>query len=757
MVKRILVVLVLALLLSGCGGGGSSSNQGTLVSITVTPVAPVTTSIAAGTSAQFRAIGKYSNNSSVDLTDSVAWSSSNSAIATVSNTAGERGKTTAVSLGACKILATSGGISGSADLTVETLLSITVTPDTSVGIVGSSQAFTATGVLPNNASQDLTRQVDWRSSDDAIATVSIAGVANSKALGAVNVIATLGSISGKATLTVASVVSIAVEPATPTLNAGASQQFTATATLSDAGKTTMPVTSLVKWSSAAPAIVAINQNTGIASALSPGTTTVTATYLDGPAGSTSVTVLAPDSIAVTPLSPIIAAGSTQQFSAMGTFADKSTKDLTDLVVWNSSDLAIATISSAGLATAKANGSTTITATMGAISFVTTLTVRTLSSIVVAPATASIAIGSSVQLAATGTFDDNSTQDLTNVATWSSSAPGGASVNTKGVVSGIALGSATVTGTFAGKSASTTVTVTQTAPPTNRAYVTNFGSNSLSVIDTLRNTVLTNIPVGTGPQGVAVNSTNNRAYVANFSVGTLSVINIVSNTVVATVTVGQGAWGVVVNPALSRAYVTNSNGGTLSVIDTTNNTVLRTVAVGTGPRGVAVNSATNLVYVSNSGSNTVSVVDAASNSVTATVNVGSTPQDIALNPSTSRAYVANSFGSSLSVINTVSNALVTTVPVGANPQGVAVNLSANRAYVANSGSSTVFVIDTSNNTFLLAIGVGTGPQGIAVQSAANRVFVANNGSNSVSVIDTLSNKVVATIQVGNGPKEVAFLP
>lgn len=152
---------------------------------------------------------------------------------------------------------------------------------------------------------------------------------------------------------------ITVTPATATLPKGTSQQFTATGTYSDGS--TADVTGAVTWSSSKPKVAIITAS-GDLSALKGGTTTVTAT--DGPtSGSTTVKVGPATlvSIAVTPTSTSTPPGSTVQFSAMGTYSDGSTKDLTTLGKWKSSATKVATIGSrSGLATAKKDGSTTIT-------------------------------------------------------------------------------------------------------------------------------------------------------------------------------------------------------------------------------------------------------------------------------------------------------------------------------------------------------------------------------------------------------------
>jgi trimeric autotransporter adhesin len=86
-----------------------------LVSITVSPSMYA---IASGTAVQLHATGNYSDNSTLDLTSQVTWSSTNSTVATVSNTSGSQGLATGVNPGTVTITATSGSVQGTATLTV---------------------------------------------------------------------------------------------------------------------------------------------------------------------------------------------------------------------------------------------------------------------------------------------------------------------------------------------------------------------------------------------------------------------------------------------------------------------------------------------------------------------------------------------------------------------------------------------------------------------------------------------------------------
>ena len=109
---------------------------------------------------------------------------------------------------------------------------------------------------------------------------------------------------------------------------------------------------------------------------------------------------------------------------------------------------------------------------------------------------------------------------------------------------------------------------------------------------------------------------------------------------ATIPVGNGPNAMAVNPTGSYAYVTNYSDNTVSVIDTATNTVTATINVGHVPDAVAVNPAGTYVYAANANDSTVSVIATATNTVTATINVGTNPEAVAVNPAGTYVYVAN---------------------------------------------------------------------------------------------------------------------
>jgi trimeric autotransporter adhesin len=449
--------------------------QATLSTIALTPPNPST---AKGTTLQFTATGTYSDATTQDLTELSSWSSNNGGVATVSNTALSRGLATAKNTGSATITANYLGVSGSTLLTVtsETLVSIAVTPVNRSVPAGSIQQYQATGIYTDNSTQNLTTQVAWDSSTPSVATISNAGGSQGSATtliaGQTTITATLGLVAGTTMLTVtpAELQSIAIDPPGPSIAKGTKQQFTATGTYSDS--TTLDLTAQVTWSSSDSSKATISNAAGTngeATAVNDGATTISAT-MSGVSGSTVLTVTTASlmSIAVTPAGQSIAAGTTLQFTAIGTYSDSSTQDLTTQASWASSG-AEASISNAvgskGLATGASPGSVTITATFALIPGTTGLTITNanLNTIEVLPATATIARGTTQGFTALGHYSNGTTQDLTTQVTWGSLTPSVATVSnavgTEGLASGIAAGMATVTASFNGVTGTAALTVT----------------------------------------------------------------------------------------------------------------------------------------------------------------------------------------------------------------------------------------------------------------------------------------------------------
>jgi YVTN family beta-propeller protein len=146
-------------------------------------------------------------------------------------------------------------------------------------------------------------------------------------------------------------------------------------------------------------------------------------------------------------------------------------------------------------------------------------------------------------------------------------------------------------------------------------------------------VIATIPGGGSPAGIAVTPDGTRAYVTNFVSNSVSVIETATNAVTATIRVGvEPYYGVAITPDGTRAYVTNEGSNSVSVIKTATNKVVKTIPVGIVPAGIAITSDGSRAYVANEGfSDFVSVIDIKANTVVATIPVGVNPFGVAITP------------------------------------------------------------------------------------------------------------------------------
>ncbi|HYU46466.1 MAG TPA: Ig-like domain-containing protein [Terriglobales bacterium] len=165
---------------------------------------------------------------------------------------------------------------------------------------------------------------------------------------------------------------IAVSPPTPTITNATTnntQQFAVVGTFDDGSHGSTPVT----WSSSQPTTIASINSSGLATAIGLGSTTITAasTILPNISGTATLTVTLGciASIDVTPHGATVRVGTPQPFTATATPCAGSgtgTTDITDIATWNSSNAAVATISSSGVATTLTQGTTNITAASGGV-------------------------------------------------------------------------------------------------------------------------------------------------------------------------------------------------------------------------------------------------------------------------------------------------------------------------------------------------------------------------------------------------------
>lgn len=491
------------------GGGGSGSN---VVSVSIIPGAQ---SVAVGgETGQYIAIGTTSGGNQVNLTDSATWTSSNVSVATVSS----HGLATAVGAGSTTITAIATNsdqtvASGTATFTVTgatagPLLSISIIPDAQTMIAGQTSQLIAIGafnVAPST--QNITSSVTWATSNSAVASISAGGLLTATgpgvcAITAIGTNAGGGVVTATSTFTVTGssssaepLASLAIVPNSQTaLAVNQTAHFIAIATtgtgntvnLTNQSATVGGATiAAAVWSSSNPTVATIDPATGVATALSAGTTAITAQASNPDAtvvlATATFTVTIPTvaeplvSMAIVPATQTLAAaGQTANLTAIATTGSGTTVNLTNktalvgtttiqAAVWASSSPAVASVDPAtGVVTANGSGVAVITAiatnpgdgtVVTATATITSTAVNTtggaIASIDVIPGDQSVASpNDTTQFLAIGTSTTGATVNITSQVTWSSSSTQIATVGANtGYATAVGKGSATITALF----------------------------------------------------------------------------------------------------------------------------------------------------------------------------------------------------------------------------------------------------------------------------------------------------------------------
>jgi len=287
-----------------------------------------------------------------------------------------------------------------------------------------------------------------------------------------------------------------------------------------------------------------------------------------------------------------------------------------------------------------------------------------------------------------------------------------------------------------------------------AYVTNGGSDALTVIDKQSDRVVGSIAVGRVPKGVAVNGDGTRVYVANSGSKTISVVDTVAGRVTKTINnFGYSPSELLLSADDQQLYAVNSRADSISVFDTASEVMITRIDVGRDPSDIALDADGDKLYVANRGENTVSVIDIPSKEVEDTITVELGPSGLAVQDG--KVYVANHDSNTVSVIALGSNAVSKTIAVGQGPVRVQSGLP-DWVYVANANSNDCDFIYSRMDMVTQRIAVEDFPRGMGVDTLRRKLYVVNKLSDTVSIVDLASKRVKGTISTGREPHDIAVV-
>ncbi len=428
-------------------------------------VSPLEAELPVGESQQFVALALRSDGSADDITSSVVWTSSVESVAAFDPAT--QGLLHAYSPGLSTVSGAAGELWAGASVEVgeRTMDAVRILPESLDIPLGLGGVVSALGFWSDGQQDDVTGQATWRSTNEAVATVSN-GVITTVSTGLTTLEAELMGEEGSALLTVSDAVAAGVEVRPDELNLvlGEGGALEAFALFSDGSE--QDVTRESTWSSDRPEVASGSNDLGREGAvdsLDTGTAEVSATW-GGFSDSADVDVLPAElvSLALDPPSVTLALGDSASFGLVGTYTDGVVEELSG--TWLSSDLGVALVTPAGLITPMGEGVAVITATVGSLTVDGDVTVlpAELLSIAITPGGSQLPVGAERLFVATGTYSDGVLTDLSEQVFWGSSAPGLASVTNlqglEGTVTAHSEGGLTILASYASISGSVTMEV-----------------------------------------------------------------------------------------------------------------------------------------------------------------------------------------------------------------------------------------------------------------------------------------------------------
>lgn len=297
------------------------------------------------------------------------------------------------------------------------------------------------------------------------------------------------------------------------------------------------------------------------------------------------------------------------------------------------------------------------------------------------------------------------------------------------------------------------------------FISNYGSNYVSMIDRSLERVIGAVTVGEAPAGMAINAIQDYLYVVNSGSRSISVIDTSQLRVLSTIQLpgGIGPSDIVFVPDLvasdgsqlsidGKLYITNRLSNDVTVVSTATNHMLGMVPVGNLPSSISADLIRKEIYVTNERSNDLSIISTVDDRVVATVPVNRKPTGVAVGKD--KLYIFNEGSNNISLVSPSTRKVVGTITLAVSPK---------RGMVGFGGRT--FITDTAADrvTFLSQLDfvtrelpVSRGPVNIAGDERRNRLYVTNYDDSSVSVIDPVGEKVTRKIFVGLNPYGVALI-
>lgn len=302
-----------------------------------------------------------------------------------------------------------------------------------------------------------------------------------------------------------------------------------------------------------------------------------------------------------------------------------------------------------------------------------------------------------------------------------------------------------------------------SPTRNEVYVVNSGpptgNGSLSVINAEKNAVVDTIPLHRRPTSIAVTPSGKLAYVTNSGSNTVSVVDLQSRREIAQIPAGVDPIALRLAPDGKTLVVADHRGNSVTLIDPATRRIRASFSGCPGATDPIVLPNSSKTFVACSEGHAVMVIALKQanpplpDRLETLMDVGRAPVNLALKPDGGEIFVSNSLSDTISEVITDSNDVLDATQIGNGPAVGLVSPDNSLLYVGNYRSEYVTVYSILDGRRAGAIRVGDGPSALAFSAAGNLLFSADSRSGDVGVMRTSPFSFVTLIPAGRDPNAI----
>ncbi len=214
-----------------------------------------------------------------------------------------------------------------------------------------------------------------------------------------------------------------------------------------------------------------------------------------------------------------------------------------------------------------------------------------------------------------------------------------------------------------------------------------------------------------------------------------------------ISVGSYPQGMAYDPSASTVFVTVQGPDSLVAVNLTSMKVSAKVPLRFGPFGIEYDIENGLLYLSYPGAGLISVYNPSSMKFVANITAGGSPYEFAAVPSQDKIFVSDNGLNCIDIINTNTQQIEKYVAVGYMPTGITFDNKTGDVAVANTDSYNITFLNAKSEDVIQNLAVGSQPYSIVSDSKNGMIAVGNHGSNSISFVQPVTNYLVVFHEKG----------